>query len=255
MKLYVHEVAQKGSGNAHQKLNQQIPQNHAGQGAHDALDESLGQNDTCDHASRSAYCSQHTNIAAAFGDERAEGVEDDECTHEEGQRADHVEGILGNLQRAKDLRCAAQRAQLVFAAQALGYGLFDGGAFFFSSGVEIRFHRTELVFHVQQTLRDGHGYQHFFVARGHARGQNAHNFKAGQALGGGQLQTIAELQAQCISHGSGNEADPSIAFLQEAALIHQVGANLRSEGGVQTDHSEDADLILLRGVLVEEIGG
>ena len=95
----------------------------------------------------------------------AEGVEDDEATHEHGHDAEQAEDGLGHVHVGQQLGVGRQPAQLKRSAQLGQDGLFDGYAPLFVYRVEVGFDRIDAAGHSQHRLGLAQGDQDLFVAQ------------------------------------------------------------------------------------------
>ena len=129
-----------GAGDPHTR---QVPKADADGGPDDALHQALGQDEPHDGAAAGADGPQHADVVPALRHDGAEGVEDDERAHEQGQHPEHVQSDRAGLQDAKDLRAGGDRVQDVGAAELTQDLLVDGLAGSGVRGGVVGLHRVD----------------------------------------------------------------------------------------------------------------
>ena len=144
-----------------------------------ALQQTLREDHADDGAPRRADRAQQAQIAAAFGDDRAEGVEDDEAAHHDGQHAEQIDRHFAELKIREQLIADFQTAQLEAAAQPrlhVGFHLRPIGP-----GGQHGFDRVDLIRLIEQLLRGRQRHIDRFDARQRTGRDDADDIELGRA--------------------------------------------------------------------------
>ncbi len=217
---------------------QEITQDQAQGCANQPLHQALAHDQPDDRAPARADRPQHPDVVAPFGDDGAEGVEDDERAHEQRQEAEDVEGGLRHAQAREDLRAAGQRVEAVALAELRLDLIGDRLALRLVRRVQIGLDDVEPALHVEQLLRLRQRDQHLLAAgQGHA-GTQAHDLEPDHALGGRDAEGVAELQPQLIGQALPDDRHVAVALLQEAPFGGRVIVHRRAGDRVDADQRE-----------------
>jgi hypothetical protein len=231
-----------------------VAQRHADGRANHTLHQPLGQDQPGDGAAAGADGAQHADIAAALGDDGAEGVEDDETAHQQPQPAQHIHDDRAEHEAVEHLGAGLQRADGVAGAQAgLDIGL-DGGAFCIVQAVKVSVNHVDLARCIQYFLGFGQRDQHFFIPRQQPLRQDADDGQLGQAGGGGDGQGVAYFQPGHLGQRFGDNGRGFIVVFQEAAFQNIKGRNRADFFWHRTDQGQRADAVWGSQVAVEIIG-
>ena len=162
------------------------------------MNESFGQNHADNQPAAGTHGPQNANIAAAFCNDCAEGIEDNEGSHKQRQRAKHAKSHLSGLERCKHLLAAQQRAKVIVFSEGgtdiLGDLLAADGVVAGEGDVD----DVDTPRLAGQRLGFGQGHNHFFGGWAQVGQQDADHGQTRQPVDGGQGEGIAHFDGNIV---------------------------------------------------------